>query len=321
MVEPDWEAIRQAYEAGMPNRKISDQYGVPESTLRKYAKREGWEKPSKSSKKSVRKSRAQSVRKTPDEHVCAHPDIPAVMEAAHDIETAYGLTPRAASFVIEYLVDRNATQAAIRAGYSEKSAQQQGSRLLLNAMVKKAINEQTQAQTVRTLITKDWLIGQLATIATADVSELMQLRKGCCRHCHGFDHGYQYIDEQEHQAVEQHAEAKGIEPPAFGGYGYVQHAEANPDCPVCGGEGVPRVHMTDTRQLSPAARLLFNGVEMTKNGIKVSVRDRDAALDKIARCLSAYQDRLDHTSSDGSMTPTGLEHFYGGQANSEPGAS
>ena len=93
MMEPDWEAIRQAYEAGMPNRKISDQYGVPESTLRKYAKREGWKKPSKSSKKSVRKSRAQSVRKTPDEHACAHPDIPAVMEAAHDIETARGVNP------------------------------------------------------------------------------------------------------------------------------------------------------------------------------------------------------------------------------------
>lgn len=43
-------------------------------------------------------------------------------------------------FVEEYLIDLNATQAAIRAGYSAKTAQVQGARLLLNVMVKSAIN-------------------------------------------------------------------------------------------------------------------------------------------------------------------------------------
>ena len=41
-----------------------------------------------------------------------------------------GLTPRQARFVDEYLIDLNATQAAIRAGYSAKTAQPQSSRLL-----------------------------------------------------------------------------------------------------------------------------------------------------------------------------------------------
>tara|TARA_B100000949_G_C14062501_1_gene358340 strand:- start:431 stop:571 length:141 start_codon:yes stop_codon:yes gene_type:complete len=41
--------------------------------------------------------------------------------------------------VTEYLVDLNATQAAIRAGYSPKTAPQQGSRLLRNAVVQQAI--------------------------------------------------------------------------------------------------------------------------------------------------------------------------------------
>lgn len=48
------------------------------------------------------------------------------------------LTDKQQRFVAEYLVDRNATQAAMRAGYSEKTAQQQGSRLLLNVMVETA---------------------------------------------------------------------------------------------------------------------------------------------------------------------------------------
>lgn len=49
------------------------------------------------------------------------------------------LTPKQQRFVEEYLVDLNATQAAIRAGYAKNSAQEQSSRLLSNAMVRAAI--------------------------------------------------------------------------------------------------------------------------------------------------------------------------------------
>ena len=50
-------------------------------------------------------------------------------------------TPRQSRFVEEYLIDLNATQAAIRAGYSPKTAQQSGSRLLLNVVIQKAISD------------------------------------------------------------------------------------------------------------------------------------------------------------------------------------
>jgi phage terminase small subunit len=49
------------------------------------------------------------------------------------------LTPRQARFVSEYLVDLNATQAAMRAGYSAKTANQAGPRLLVNVGVASAI--------------------------------------------------------------------------------------------------------------------------------------------------------------------------------------
>jgi len=49
------------------------------------------------------------------------------------------LTPRQTRFVAEYLVDLNATQAAIRAGYSHRTAKQQGARLLTNADIAAAI--------------------------------------------------------------------------------------------------------------------------------------------------------------------------------------
>ena len=57
-----------------------------------------------------------------------------------------GITPKQQRFVTEYLIDLNATQAAIRAGYSRKTAQQQGSRLLTNVVVKRAIAAQQDRQ-------------------------------------------------------------------------------------------------------------------------------------------------------------------------------
>ena len=49
------------------------------------------------------------------------------------------MTPKQERFVQEYMIDSNATQAAVRAGYSDHTAKQQGSRLLTNADVQAAI--------------------------------------------------------------------------------------------------------------------------------------------------------------------------------------
>lgn len=52
-----------------------------------------------------------------------------------------GLTPKQTRFVAEYLVDLNATQAAIRAGYSAKTARQIGQRLLTKVDIAAAVGE------------------------------------------------------------------------------------------------------------------------------------------------------------------------------------
>lgn len=53
--------------------------------------------------------------------------------------TAKGLTPKQARFVAEYLVDLNGTQAAIRAGYSKRTAQEQSSDLLSKPIIAQAV--------------------------------------------------------------------------------------------------------------------------------------------------------------------------------------
>ena len=65
------------------------------------------------------------------------------------------MTPKQAGFVEEYLVDLNATQAAIRAGYSPKTAEVQGSRLLANAKVREAVEIGKEARSERTAIRPD----------------------------------------------------------------------------------------------------------------------------------------------------------------------
>lgn len=83
-----------------------------------------------------------------------------------------GLTPKQARFVEEYLVDLNATQAAARAGYSEKTAKQQGGQLLARAEVAEAISAAQAERTKRTKIDADWVLQRLAEAVDADLNDI-----------------------------------------------------------------------------------------------------------------------------------------------------
>lgn len=85
-----------------------------------------------------------------------------------------GLTAKQARFVEEYLIDLNATQAAIRAGYSEKTAKSQGQRLLTNVDVAAAIAKAQERRSVRTGITQERVLNELAKIAFADIRKAVR---------------------------------------------------------------------------------------------------------------------------------------------------
>jgi phage terminase small subunit len=78
------------------------------------------------------------------------------------------LNERQAKFVKEYLLDLNATKAAIRAGYTEKSAFVTASRMLSNAKVQDAINKQVKARSERTDISQDRVLLEIARLAFND---------------------------------------------------------------------------------------------------------------------------------------------------------
>lgn len=93
---------------------------------------------------------------------------------------AKGLTPKQKRFCEEYLIDLNATQAYIRAGYSvknENSAAASATELLRNPKIKAHIAGLRQKQQKRTEITADKVIAELAHIAFARMSNVVSVNR------------------------------------------------------------------------------------------------------------------------------------------------
>jgi len=86
------------------------------------------------------------------------------------------LTPKQQSFVEEYLVDLNATQAAIRAGYSGKTARQTGAENLSKPAIKAAIAHHRTERCERTKVDADWVLHELATLAKANILDYLKMQ-------------------------------------------------------------------------------------------------------------------------------------------------
>lgn len=82
------------------------------------------------------------------------------------------LNPKQLRFVDEYLVDLNATGAATRAGYSAKTAYQQGHELLKHPEIIAKLNERMRARAKRTEITQDRVLQEIARLAFFDLRKL-----------------------------------------------------------------------------------------------------------------------------------------------------
>ena len=85
------------------------------------------------------------------------------------------LTEKQKKFCEEYLIDLNATKAAVRAGYSKKTANTIAAQNLAKLSVQKYISELQREQSERTRITADQVLEELAAIAFSDRTELARV--------------------------------------------------------------------------------------------------------------------------------------------------
>lgn len=83
------------------------------------------------------------------------------------------LTAKQQRFVIEYLVDLNATQAAIRAGYAAKGAKDQAYQLMQRPEITAAIKEAMEARNQRTKVDADYVLNRLTEIDQMDLLDIL----------------------------------------------------------------------------------------------------------------------------------------------------
>lgn len=83
------------------------------------------------------------------------------------------LAVRQAKFIQEYLIDPNATQAAIKAGYNKRSAYTAGARLLANDEVIRELEEAKRIRSEKTGIDANWILLHCSNMLKADIADIL----------------------------------------------------------------------------------------------------------------------------------------------------
>lgn len=179
------------------------------------------------------------------------------------------LTARQERFVFEYCKDFVATRAYVRAGYSEAGAGSGGPKLLENPEVQAAIEEQKEMLAYVATLSPAWVLRQWMDIASANPNDLVSIEVDSCPECY---------DQDTRTAL------------VAGGLGDTLKIP-NPACAACKGRGIESVRVADTRRLKGAAKRLYAGAVMTRDGVKVLMRDQDAALANLSKYLGMVVDR------------------------------
>jgi phage terminase small subunit len=174
------------------------------------------------------------------------------------------MTPKQQRFVDEYLVDLNATQAAIRAGYSAKTAYSIGEENLRKPEIAEALEKAMDERSARTKITADQVLTELAKIGFSDIRKAVK-----------------WFSQANVAAVD---DCEGeIED------GSLRFAVAN------------QVELVSSDEIDDDTAAAISEVSMTdKGGLKVKLHDKRAALVDLGRHLKLFTDKVEASGPDGS---------------------
>ena len=196
------------------------------------------------------------------------------------------LSPKRTRFVCEYLKDGNATQAAIRAGYSEHTAQSQSSDLLSKPMVRRAIAQRMRAAAVAAGVDAAMVVAEIHDLAFADRSEVMELLVRPCPLC--WPAGLT-LEDPNPLCAPQLLVGTGSDQRNVGG---------------CGGVGVQSVKLTPTRKLSRQAAKLINSIRQKKDGsIEIEMFYGEKAIEMLGRACGVFKDIRELSGPGGGPVP------------------
>ena len=164
----NYELAELDYKSGMKYKDIAEKYGVTVNTVKSWKQRYNWTRESTEKKTNVctQSEKGMHTKKsihTEEKTNLEEPDFEYVDDD--------GLTDKQRLFCNYYMQSFNATQAAIKAGYSEKSAYQIGYQLLQKTSVKAYLKNLKEQQKSELFISQEWVLNRHAQIANSNIND------------------------------------------------------------------------------------------------------------------------------------------------------
>lgn len=210
---------------------------------------------------------------------------------------------------------------AVRSGYgmptlSAREVNRIAENLMARDDIASRIREIAESARSLTAVNVATVLNHWLNLATADPNEVVQHRRVCCRYCWSDEHVYQWTPAEYWDATAKAIDQEKPAPVNASGTWYDKTKGPNPECPECFGDGTGEVHLTDTRLMSPRARLLIESIKMGKHGPEVTLHDRMAPMDNIAKFLGMFKETIriedltkpksDNVIDVSTMTPEAL---------------
>lgn len=184
------------------------------------------------------------------------------------------LSAKQIAFCEEYIIDFNATQAAIRAGYTANSATVHASRMLSKANIQEKIRVLQEDRSKRTAVTADMVLKELASVGFARITDFLKVTEGC-------------IDDPKEEPYEQDDgddDADGL--------------------PVVTEKSCFRmVEIFETEKMPQNAIPAIASIKQGQKGIELKLHDKVKALELIGRHLGMFPTNVDLTTKGESINP------------------
>lgn len=162
------------------------------------------------------------------------------------------LTAKQEQFCREYLIDLNATQAALRAGYSEKTSYSIGQENLKKPEIQDFIQKLMDDRSKRTEITADMVLKEYAKLGFSSITDYLKV-------------------EETEVVIDFVGEGKNKKPVT---------------------QKVQQVKIFETDYVDPEKMQAVAEIKQTRDGIALKLHDKKGALDSIARHLGMFNDSL-----------------------------
>lgn len=312
-----WEGAPEATGFAWLSAEILMAWGIELSrpALHKAASKGLWKKCGEPSQPLVVASPPASLRAPPSASPVVKvtqakaPKVPPVAEvtmaiASRTVNEETRLTPPKELFSALLALGINQSASYRRCfpaslNWKPETVHQEASRLAADPNVSARCQELMNAAAEANQVGVNMVLAKYTDMVNADPREISEIRVAPCRFCNGAGHLYQRTDGELKRDRAKHEEKRQAyldagkrdigEFEENGGGGYNVNDKPDDACPDCGGAGIPRVVLKDSRSYSPGALSLFTAAKEGKEGIEVKVIERKDALQQVARHAGFYE--------------------------------